>query len=75
MSSVAAKAALVDAYKKLRRRFDVIRQDWDDDTARRFQAEVLDTIEQHVLSATKGFDQAGELIASVRRECADDSPG
>ncbi|MBX3382253.1 MAG: hypothetical protein KF864_01970 [Phycisphaeraceae bacterium] len=72
MSSQAAKAALVDALKQLRRRFDVIRRDWDDDTAKRFQAEVLETIEQQAAAAIKGFDQAGELISAVRRECADD---
>ena len=72
MSANVAKANLHDAYKQLRLRFDVIKQTWEDDAARRFQREVIDPIESKVLTAIKGMEHVGELMGQVRRDCSDD---
>lgn len=72
MSANVAKANLHDAYKQLRARFDVIKNTWDDDAARRFQREVIEPIEAPILTAIKGMEHVGELMSQVRRDCADD---
>lgn len=72
MSVNVAKANLADALKQLKVRWARTRQSWDDEAARRFEEEVLRTIEPRVLTAIKGLDHVADLVAAARRECEDD---
>jgi hypothetical protein len=73
MSVNVAKAQMMDALKQLRTRWSRIRESWDDETRRRFEAEFIEPLEAKVLTATKGLDQVSELIATVRRDCGDEA--
>jgi hypothetical protein len=68
-----AKANLVDALKKVRRRWEHVREHWDDDAARQFQKDFLDPLEGRVIAAAKALDHVAELAAAVRRECGNDA--
>jgi hypothetical protein len=72
MNLNVAKAQLMDALKQLRARWSLVRENWDDETQRRFEAEFIEPLEKKVLAAAKGMDQVTELISTVRRECGDD---
>ena len=72
MNLNVAKAQLMDSLKLLRIRWATIREDWDDDKRRRFEAEFIEPLEKKVLSAAKGLDHVSELISTVRRDCGDD---
>jgi hypothetical protein len=67
-----AKSQMMDALKQLRARWAVVREGWDDETRRRFDAEFIEPIEKKLLSAAKGLDHVTELITTVRRDCGDD---
>jgi hypothetical protein len=73
MSTSSSKSTLVDAMKQLRMRWDQIKFTWQDEAARRFEREVIDPLEQPILQAAKGMEHVGELMATVRRECGNDS--
>jgi hypothetical protein len=73
MSTTSAKAALIDAMKQLRMRWDQIKYTWQDEAARRFEREVIDPLEQPILQAAKGMEHVGELMSQVRRECGNDA--
>lgn len=72
MSAQVAKANLMDALKTLYGRWERAKAQWDDQAAADFQRQVIDQIEPRVRAAIKGFEQVGELIATVQRECRDD---
>ncbi len=72
MSTTSAKAALIDAMKQLRMRWDQIKYTWQDEAARRFEREVIEPLEQPILQAAKGMEHVGELMSQVRRECGND---
>ncbi|HLO41205.1 MAG TPA: hypothetical protein VK176_09295 [Phycisphaerales bacterium] len=72
MSVQVAKTNLLDAVKVLNERWERAKQVWEDQAARDFQTQVIEQIEPKVRAAIKGFDQVGELILLVRRECGDD---
>lgn len=73
MSTTSAKAALIDAMKQLRARWDQIKYTWQDEAAMRFEREVIDELEQPLLQAVKGMEHVGDLMQQVRRECGNDS--
>lgn len=72
MSVAAAKSNLIDALKKLRIRFDAVKQDWDDENRRRFEKDYIEPLEGAVVGAAKGCDQLWETIQRVQRECGND---
>jgi hypothetical protein len=72
MNLNVAKAQMMDALKQLRARWSVVREGWDDESRRRFEAEFIEPLEMKVLRAAKGLDHVSELISTVRRDCSDD---
>ncbi len=72
MSANVAKANLMDAMKQLRARFDAIKYVWNDEAAKRLEREVIDPLEPKILTAVKGMEHVGELLAQARRDCGDD---
>ncbi|MFZ4573522.1 MAG: hypothetical protein ACOYN0_03945 [Phycisphaerales bacterium] len=72
MSVHAAKANLVDALKKLRIRFDGVKDQWDDAVRRRFERDYIEPLEGATIAAAKGLDQLEELMQRAKRECGDD---
>jgi hypothetical protein len=67
-----AKAQMLDALKQLHIRWARVREGWDDDTRRRFEAEFIEPLESRVRMALKGLDHVNELITTVRRDCGDE---
>ncbi len=72
MSVSGAKGTLFDAMKQLRIRLDGARQEWTDETRRRFERDEIDTLEPRVAAALKAIDAVQELMMRVQRECGDD---
>ncbi len=72
MSANATKANLIDALKQLRARWSHIKMIWQDEAALKFEQDVIDPLEPAILSAARGVEHVGELIAQVHRECGDD---
>lgn len=75
MSAQVAKANMIDAMKKLRMRWNDIRNRWQDDAALKFEREVIDPLEPAILQACRGMEHVGELMHQVRRDCGDDGGG
>ena len=73
MSAAVAKANLLDALKQLKGKWDRVRTNWDDDTARKIDAESIRPLEARILTAAKGLDHLIELSARVKRECGVES--
>lgn len=73
MSAGAAKANLMDAYKKLRMAWERASSSWNDDMSRKMAKEVMEPSEARVTAAIKGIEHAVELMGKVKRECSDDS--
>jgi hypothetical protein len=71
MSPNVAKANLLDSLKTLRLRWAKVRESWDDEAARQFEAEFIEPLVYKVNAALKGLDHVGEVMAQVRRECAE----
>jgi hypothetical protein len=73
MNLNVAKAQMMDALKQLRIRWMRIREGWDDETRRRFEAEFIEPLESKIIAATKGLDYVSELIQTVQRDCGDET--
>lgn len=73
MSAGAAKANLMDAYKKLRLAWERASSSWSDDMSQKIGKEVMEPSEARVTAAIKGIEHAQELMAKVWRECSDDA--
>lgn len=71
MTPAAAKANLLDSYKKLRVRWARVREVWNDDAAKQFEADYIEPLAQKITIALKGLDHADEVLTRVRHECAD----
>lgn len=72
MSAQVAKAQMLDALKKLRAKWQHVRGLWDDDAARAFERDFIDSLEHRLMAAAKGIDHVTELMARAKRECGDD---
>ncbi len=69
VSAQVAKAQMLDALKKFRAKWQHVRAAWDDDAARAFERDFIESLEHRLMSAAKGIDHVTELMAQVRREC------
>lgn len=72
MSIAVAKTNLTDAYRKLRIAWDRAKEQWNDQAARDFEAEIIDPIEARIRTAIKGVDHVWELTHRVKAECGND---
>jgi hypothetical protein len=75
VSLSVAKANLVDALKQFRARWDKAKDVWDDEARRTFEKDFLEGLEPRIVSAAKGLDHVTELLAQMKRDCADEGPG
>lgn len=69
MSLGVSKGLVVDAAKKLKAAWLKTRRDWDDDMAKRFEAEFLDPLPSKIKSAVDGMDNLAAITARAEREC------
>lgn len=73
MSSTVSQSRLKDALRDLKARWEVVRGDWDDQAARDFGKDVIEPLEQRILSAMGAMNKMGEVIAAARRDCGSDA--
>ena len=69
MSLGTSKGMVADATKQLIDAWKLARRDWDDDTARWFEAEFLEPIGPKVRSAIAAMDKLAAMTARAEREC------
>jgi hypothetical protein len=60
---------LQHAFKDLREKWDITRESWDDQVARDFEKNHLDTLEHLVNHAIVGMDKLSEALGKIRRQC------
>jgi len=69
MGVYEARGQLAKAMKELVARWNEAKMDWDDATAKQFEANVLDPLQMDAKNAAAAMDSAAELLQQVRREC------
>ncbi len=70
MSTHAAQAKLKDASDVLLAKWRRANEHWTDDAAKDFRERVIDPVPGRVRSAMEAMGRMGEIIASVKRDCA-----
>jgi hypothetical protein len=70
MSTHAAQAKLKDASDVLNAKWRRASEHWTDDAAKDFRERVIDPVPGRVRSAMEAMGRMGEIIASVKRDCA-----
>ncbi|HEX8876489.1 MAG TPA: hypothetical protein VF777_07055 [Phycisphaerales bacterium] len=71
MSTKVAQANLNDAAKELRFRWARAKSEWDDAASKRFEVEVIQTLEPALVATLKAMEHVNELMIQARRECDD----
>ena len=69
MSMSASKSMVSDAAKQLIEAWRVARRDWDDETARRFEAEFLEPISPKIRGTVAAIDKLSTLSTRAKRDC------
>jgi len=71
MSLHASRANLNDSLKRLLNDWDAVREQWDDETSRRFFETHIAALQPIVRSTLGAMDQMAELLRQARRDCGD----
>lgn len=69
MSLSVGKKKLYDALRVLRVRHAEVRAQWDDQSARAFDARYIDGIDSRVSAAVSAMERMQELLDKARQEC------
>ncbi|MBZ0172414.1 MAG: hypothetical protein K8E66_08550 [Phycisphaerales bacterium] len=70
MSLGTSKGMVADAGKQLIDAWKIARRDWDDDTARWFEAEFLDPLSPKIRGAIAAMDKLGAMTTRAERDCS-----
>jgi len=65
----AHSSRLQHALKDLREKWDITRESWDDQVARDFERNHLDTLEHLINHTLVGMDKLSETLGKIRRQC------
>lgn len=69
MSMGASKSMVADAAKQLIDAWRAARRDWDDDIARKFEADFLAPISPRVRATVTAIDKIAALSTRAERDC------
>ena len=69
MSLSVSRGMVHDAAKELREAWYRVKQSWDDDTARAFEAEYLETLAPKIRSAVEAMEALSSAETRARRDC------
>jgi hypothetical protein len=65
----AHSSRLQHALRDLREKWDITRESWDDQVARDFEKNHLDSLEHLVKHTLVGMDKLSETLGKLRRQC------
>ncbi|MGL6075368.1 MAG: hypothetical protein ACRC8S_14525 [Fimbriiglobus sp.] len=65
----ASRSHLYDAQKTARARWDVVCEDWQDETQRHFEERIWQPLDQMTTDALRGIDQLAVLFTQIRQDC------
>lgn len=71
MSLGVTKTVIVDGAKELKRAWVATRDHWDDEMARKFEAEFLEPIGPRLTEAVKAIEHLQGICRKAEAECAD----
>lgn len=71
MSASTGRAMLADANKQLMTAWARAREHWNDEAARRFEANYLEPLAPKVRMTQGGMEKLAEATAAARRACSD----
>jgi hypothetical protein len=69
MGVYEARGQLAKAMKELIMRWNEAKMDWDDVSAKQFEANVLEPLQMDAKNAAAAMDSAADVLQQVRREC------
>jgi len=69
MSLSVGRAMVTDAAKQLHRAWAKTRETWDDETARRFEEELLEPLSPKIRSAVDAIERLSTAANKAEREC------
>ena len=69
MSLYTAQKKLQDDFRTLMAVWHSVREVWDDESAHRFEREVIDQIEPLVRSTVSEIDEMRDFVAEAREAC------